>query len=213
MSGNVRNGAAAAGTPAFSMESGHWRRRRMSGSLLLFVVHLLLPCAPKQQVVASSEEATMISIETLREKYSYNPETGELTSKRLNSVVGHSNRNRRTAYIRVKVLGSCLLGHRVAWAMHYGEWPKGQIDHRDGDGMNNRIDNLRDSSHAQNQRNQRLHARNKTGVRGVSVCKRTGKLMALIWDGNGKRIYIGRFETIEAAAAARKEAELKYWAE
>ena len=155
----------------------------------------------------------MISIETLREKYSYNPETGEIRNRKLDVVIRGSSKNRRTAYVHLKAGGHCVYGHRAAWAMHYGEWPKGQIDHRDGDGMNNRIDNLRDSSHAQNQRNQRLHARNKTGVRGVSVCKRTGKLMALIWDGNGKRIYIGRFETIEAAAAARKEAELKYWAE
>lgn len=164
-------------------------------------------------MVASSEEATMISIETLREKYSYNPETGEIRNRKLGFAIRNRKKNRNTYYQYLEIGDSRVYAHRAAWAMHYGEWPKGQIDHRDGDGMNNRIDNLRDSTHSQNQRNQRLHVRNKTGVRGVCLCKRTGRWQALIWDGNGKRIYIGRFDTIEDAAAARKEAELKYWGE
>jgi hypothetical protein len=155
----------------------------------------------------------MISIETLREKYSYNPETGEIRNRKLGFAITNRCKNRNTHYQYLKVGESIVSAHRAAWAMHHGEWPNGQIDHRDGDGMNNRIDNLRDATHSQNQRNQRLHARNKTGVRGVCLCKRTGRWQALIWDGNGKRVFIGRFETIEAAAAARKEAELKYWVE
>jgi hypothetical protein len=164
-------------------------------------------------VVASSEEATMISIETLREKYSYNPETGEIRNRKLGFAIRNRRKNCNTFYQYLEIGDSRVYAHRAVWAMHYGEWPKGQIDHRDGDGMNNRIDNLRDATHAQNQRNQRLHVKNKTGVRGVSFHTPTKKWQASIWDGNGKRVFIGRFETIEAAAAARKEAELKYWAE
>ena len=180
--------------------------------MLLLVVHLLLPCTTEQQVVASSEEATMISIETLREKYSYNPETGEIRNRKLGFAIRNRKKNRNTYYQYLKIGNSIAYAHRAAWAMHYGEWPKGQIDHRDGDGMNNRIDNLRDATHSQNQRNQRLHAKNKSGVRGVSLHSRTKRWQASIGVG-GKRLFIGRFRTVEAAAAARKEAELKYWGE
>jgi hypothetical protein len=153
----------------------------------------------------------MISIETLCEKYSYCPDTGEIRNRKLGLVIRGTSKNRRTAYVHLKAGGHCIYGHRAAWAMHYGEWPKGQIDHRDGDGTNNRIDNLRDSTHTQNQRNQRLHVKNKTGARGVSFHSRSKKWQASICDGNGKKIFIGRFATIEAAAAARKEAEAKHW--
>lgn len=153
----------------------------------------------------------MISIEALREKYLYFPDTGEIRNRKLGIVIRKKSKNRRTSYIHLSVCNHMIYGHRAAWALHYGEWPKCQVDHRDGDGLNNRINNLRDSTHAQNQRNQRLHVRNKSGVRGVCFCKRTEKWQALIWDGNGKRIHLGRFPTVEAAAAARKEAEDKYW--
>jgi hypothetical protein len=183
------------------------RKRRIIASPVL----LLPSCAWGNKVVAFSEEATMISVETLREKYSYCPDTGEIRNRKLGIVIRKKSKNRRTSYIHLSVCGHAIYAHRAAWALHYGEWPKGQLDHRDGNGLNNRIDNLRDSTHAQNQRNQRIHIRNKTGVRGVCIDKKSGKWQALIWDGNGKRIHLGRFTTVEAAAAARKEAEAKYW--
>tara|TARA_R110000772_G_scaffold2734_6_gene9836 strand:- start:1284 stop:1628 length:345 start_codon:yes stop_codon:yes gene_type:complete len=34
------------------------------------------------------------------------------------------------------------LAHRVAWGMHYGEWPSGQVLHKNGDNSDNRIENL-----------------------------------------------------------------------
>ena len=155
------------------------------------------------------------SIDELRRLFRYEPETGDLIrlvtvswNAVSGDVAGMKHRNRMTHYKRVCVNGKVIYAHRIAWAMSYGNWPENQIDHVDGDGLNNRIENLRDSTHTQNQRNQRLHRRNSSGVRGVSRCK--DRWLALIWF-EGKRIHLGRHSTIEAAAAARKSGEEKYW--
>ena len=87
--------------------------------------------------------------------------------------------------------------------MHHlilGKNPGAQIDHRDGDGLNNRRDNLRPATHSQNQANQRrLRSDNTSGFKGV--VKAQGKWHARIWH-QGKRINIGTFATAELAAAA-----------
>lgn len=153
----------------------------------------------------------MISIDALREKYDYDPGTGAFRNRRLDLLITNRKKNRNTYYQHVEVCGRVVYAHRAAWAMHYGEWPKGQIDHRDGDGMNNRIDNLRDATHSENQRNQRVHKKSKTGVRGVSFHTPSGKWQASIWIGGGVRLFLGRFTTIELAAAARREAERVHW--
>ncbi len=151
-------------------------------------------------------------IEYIKEHYSYDPETGEIFSKRAGRVIGHKSKNRGTYYWIANIKGRKYSLHRVAWAIHYGVWPSGQIDHRNGNGLDNRLENLRDSTHTQNQRNQRIHRKNTTGVRGVSRHSVTGKLRAFIWF-SGKRLYLGSFDTIEAAASARSAAEAKYWSE
>jgi hypothetical protein len=154
----------------------------------------------------------MITFEQANERFSYFSDTGEVIDRRTGDEAGKVEKNRHTSYRRFYFGNVTLRAHQVAWLLFHGSWPDGEIDHRDGDGLNNRIANLRCGTRTQNQRNQRLHAKNKTGVRGVCLCKRTGRWQSHIGVG-GKRLFIGRFETIEAAAAARKEAELKYWAE
>lgn len=151
-------------------------------------------------------------IDYIREHYSYDPETGQIFSKRAGRVIGSKVKNRNTFYWSATIRGRRHRLHRVAWVIHYGVWPSGQIDHMNGNGLDNRLENLRDSTHTQNQRNQRIHRKNTTGVRGVSPYTRTGQFQASIWF-NGKRLYLGRFDTIEAAASARAAAEARYWAE
>lgn len=40
--------------------------------------------------------------------------------------------------------------HRLAWRLYYGEWPKGEINHKNGIKYDNRIDNLEDITHKEN---------------------------------------------------------------
>lgn len=57
--------------------------------------------------------------------------------------------------------------HRVIWYMNYGYLPEA-IDHIDGNGLNNKLENLRESCLKRNPKNQKLHKTNKTGVSGIS---------------------------------------------
>ena len=96
--------------------------------------------------------------------------------------------------------------HRAVFAVVHGRWPTGQIDHIDGDPTNNRIENLREVSGLENQRNMKRYTNNTSGYTGV---RRTtsGKWQALITD-NGKRICLGSFEDpADAAAAYRAKAD------
>lgn len=98
--------------------------------------------------------------------------------------------------------------HRVAWAIHYGKWPDGEIDHINGDTSDNRICNLRDVSHHENMMNKRTTKRNKSGINGVSWIKDRKKWYASI-RYNGKTISLGKYDDKFEAARARKAAELK----
>ena len=84
-----------------------------------------------------------------------------------------------------------------------------QVDHRSGNGLDNRRSNLRVATHGQNQRNAAKRKDNTSGMRGVGWNKHAGKWQARI-RANGKRIHLGYFTDIAAAKAARTAAELKY---
>lgn len=96
--------------------------------------------------------------------------------------------------------------------MHYGDWPKNEIDHINKDKQDNRINNLRDVTTAENQRNRKLMVTNKSGACGVH--KLNKRYSALVWSAvimvDKKQIYLGSFRTKEQAIKARKAAERKH---
>ena len=99
-----------------------------------------------------------------------------------------------------------LTAHRVAWAIHYGEHPVGQVDHINGNRQDNRISNLRDVTNAENARNIALSKLNTSGVPGVYLHKQTNKWCAQI-AAFGRTVSIGLFEEFGDAVIARKAAE------
>ena len=112
-------------------------------------------------------------------------------------------------YRKISLLQTPIMGHRIAWLLHYGCWPVLQIDHRDGDGLNNRIDNLREVTNQQNAMNMRLNRTSTTGVSGVRWHKIAKKWNVRITVGQ-QEIYLGLYENFEDAVRVRKEAESKY---
>ena len=102
--------------------------------------------------------------------------------------------------------------HRLIWAWHgYSLEPNQQIDHIDGNSLNNRIENLRAASRKQNGENRKGANKNsKSGVKGVSWRKDREKWCAYI-KHNGKDINLGLYETKEDAIAARIAAEKEYF--
>lgn len=115
----------------------------------------------------------------------------------------------RRGYRVGNIFSRTYSAHRVIWAIVTGDWPEGDVDHIDGDRTNNRLANLRDVSRQENLRNGGKLPSNSTGVTGVYRNTHTTKFSAKI-SVNNKSVHLGYFETIEAAAKARAEAEVRY---
>jgi len=158
------------------------------------------------------------SVEYLRQRLDYDPESGALTwkarrgddpdTKTWNSrfagrVAGSDRRARHTAYRDVRIDYRRYLAHRIAWKMHYGTEPPAILDHIDGDGLNNAISNLQASDHQNNAMGRRV----KTGKDlplGVSQNRRLYVAVIIV---AGERHCLGYFPSVEEAHAARKAAE------
>jgi hypothetical protein len=81
-----------------------------------------------------------------------------------------------------------------------------EVDHISGDGLDNRRENLRAATKSENVINGRLRAVNKAGLKGASP--RNGRWVAQIRHG-GKQLWLGMFDTPEAAHAAYCEASAR----
>ena len=88
--------------------------------------------------------------------------------------------------------------HRIAFYMQHG-WVPDEIDHINGNGMDNRIQNLRPATTAQNAQNRSLLITNTTGYKGVRTHKRSNRCQAQM-KINGKQRHLGTFDTKELAA-------------
>lgn len=102
------------------------------------------------------------------------------------------------------VFNKLLLAHRVVWALVTGEWPDGVIDHIDRDRLNNRFENLRQCTQAENSLNRV----------GYKTREKSSKFKGLWWHKVNKKWivefrgkHIGSFEhEHEAASAYDREA-------
>ena len=157
-------------------------------------------------------DGALITAEHAGELLRYCPQTGNFTwsqdrggGARVGDIAGTAT---STGYRQIRLAGRLYFAHRLAWLLTHGAWPSGVIDHIDGNGMNNRIENLRDVSVAMNQQNQRrAHRSNKSsGLLGAHFDQRTGRWLAKISVAN-KTINIGRFATAQLAHKAYIEAK------
>jgi len=111
--------------------------------------------------------------------------------------------SRGLKYPQVRVLSKGHSAHRIIYLLQQG-WLPEQVDHINGDISDNRIENLRAATHAQNQQNRKLQSNNASGVKGVYFNKLQKQWVAQI-NHNKKRTHLGCFFNLEDAAAAVRQ--------
>lgn len=151
----------------------------------------------------------------LKEVLHYSVRTGIFTWKtrlarriHIGDVAGsHPNSQ---GYTHIAIDGIEYKAHRLAWLYVYGEWPDGEIDHKNTVKHHNWIKNLRDLTRTGNKQNTtKAYTNNKTGLLGVSFNKESRNFIAKIMI-NGKTKTIGRYLTPELAHKAYVKAKRKY---
>jgi len=158
-----------------------------------------------------------LSAKRARQLINYDPEDGSFT---WNQGRGGMKPGEKASYIfeskpdqpgggntyrRIAIDGTSYMAHRLAFLVQTGEWPN-EIDHIDGDGLNNKWSNLREVSRSGNCKNRKRRTDNTSGYTGISWHKVTEKWQAGI-SVNGERKYLGLYENLDDAVEARKRAE------
>lgn len=153
----------------------------------------------------------MITAEKLREVLDYDPVTGEFTwrAKVSDKTVVGRKAGTVTGGGRyyIGMFRKHYLAHRLAWLHVHGEWPVLDVDHVNGDTLDNRIVNLRLATKTQNQGNRKISHNCKSGLKGVEWHPQSGKWRARM-TRDGKSRHIGLYARKEDAHAAYvREAE------
>jgi hypothetical protein len=153
----------------------------------------------------------MLTVTRLQSALDYNPDTGVFTWKDagrrtdLNGKVAGVDDGR--GYLLIKIDQVYYKAHRLAWLYVTGEWPLGEIDHRNEIKGDNRFSNLREASRIQNAWNTGAHKNNTSGHKGVDLSY--GKWRARIRVGS-KRVNLGVFDSAEDASAAYERAAAQH---
>ena len=152
---------------------------------------------------AAAAKQAKLTHERLCEVLAYDPITGNFTRLQCPLrpyLVGKVAGSRRASGIHIAIDQLGFSAHRLAWFYMTKTWPTGEIDHMDGNPHNNSWLNLRDGDRFQNQQNlRRAKSTNKSGLLGAMT---TGGLHCSKISVRGKSIFLGYFDTAEAAHQA-----------
>ena len=154
---------------------------------------------------------TNINYKLLLKLLHYEPSTGVFTWREspccripAGARAGSVNTSRSDQpYWNIMVNAKNYRSGRLAWLYMTGKWPKREIDHRDGNPLNDVWSNLRPATSTQNKANQKIRRDNKTGFKGVHPCRNRFSARAHI---RGVYKHLGVFDTAEEAAAAYRQA-------
>src|SRR5205807_259973 len=104
-----------------------------------------------------------------------------------------------TYFRAIEIDGKAYKEHRLAHLYMTGAWPPHLMDHKNGDGVDNRWENIRPATRSQNGANRRIGVNSTTGFKGVSWHHSAWRARI---GRDGRRVLIGKFATKEEAAAA-----------
>lgn len=170
----------------------------------------------------SKKHETPELIETLRKVFHYDPDTGKLlwNYRPVSEFLSQKEQQRwNTRYANTHIFttnnkGYLIVGlnkvrhtvHRIVWAIHYGTWPTYQIDHINRERWDNRIENLREVTNTENQRNRSKQRNNTSGHNGIRKSINGKWEVRKCW---GITHYsLGTYNNLKDAIQARKQAEL-----
>lgn len=153
----------------------------------------------------------MITHEYVTKTYNYDELTGSFTylksagCRKAGDEVGWVDSSNGISYRVTKVNREKVRLHRLAFFYVNGRWPN-QIDHINGNGLDNRLENLREVFGNENNMNTRILKNNKSGIHGVSWHARICKWQSQITQ-HKKQIHLGYHDSFFEACCARKSAE------
>lgn len=155
-------------------------------------------------MTAPSDKEAGLTLEEAHALLEYDPDTGafywRLKASPFVTAGAKAGTRRRDGYIRIRIQGREFAAHRLAWFMVHGEWPHPEVDHRNRDKTDNRLDNLRVVTSSGNKLN-RDDAILAGYGKGYSFHAKSGKWQAQCrWDR--RMVYLGLHETEEQAREA-----------
>lgn len=173
----------------------------------------------REQYEATGWDGTGLPpVSYLKSVLDYDEETGDFTWKpRVESdfstkchFVSWSNRfagkkagtivtKKRKSYLKINLGGKNYYAHRIAYAILNDCWPENEIDHINGNSLDNSKTNLRQVTRKENCRNVSLIPNSTSGYCGVNWHEPSGKWRARV-KIDGKENYIGLFDDPQEAA-------------
>lgn len=146
----------------------------------------------------------------------YDPDTGVFMRIRKITWVGNIVESKSAptkvthyGYYQLNIFGRPYAVHRLIFLYMMGHFPEHDVDHVNGDRVDNRWVNLREVTRRENMMNVGIRSNNTTGVTGVSRRKDTGKYVAYV-DVMGQRTLLGNFDTLNEATTTRFKASEQY---
>lgn len=126
-------------------------------------------------------------------------------------LLGHTWVVNERGYAAARSGSRGITMHRIVMAAGPGQI----VDHKNGNILDNRRENLRFCTHAENMKNRKMHKNNRTGIKGVykdlrSGCTRPFRAQIRV---DGRKIHLGAFLSADEAGFAYRAASEKYHSE
>jgi len=145
----------------------------------------------------------------LLEILEYFPDTGIFVWKVNRGKHGNSGKeagckSSSTGRHSIRINKILYLRSRLAWFYVHGIWPENEIDHRNRNRNDDRIENLREATHQENMWNRTRIRKNKKLPKCITIC---GNRFRVALKHENKLTHLGTFTNLEEAIECRNSFE------